>query len=283
MGNSTKQTNWLLHTLLILGVFLVVAAYFNKVSAVNSVNFFWRAEDVTLDGTHDFSVGDTTATLISTADTVPGAAHIGTNGLDIPSSNDSAQFAISSGDLISPGTGAIAFWFRMVTFTGASMFNANINATPNTNITILQNGTDDATGREILLRNRLNGVSNVTLFTTDADLALNTWYFVVARYDEPNNDRRIEIYNEDGSLRGTPAEDLNTNFDQATGMDTLRIGEVGGSSIDVHLDNIFIADDYNEPLEDKMNITSWTEYESSATTPIRVKGGVRIKGGVNFR
>lgn len=272
--------------ILILGVALGLGALIliNKAQAVNSVNFFWRAEDTTLDGTHDFSAGDTTAELQSTAVIDPGAAFIGTNGLDIPSSADNARFDITSGDLIDVDTGAIAFWFRLITFSGGTLFNALQVANGAHNITIFPIGTDDATGREISFRVRRGGGLNVSISTTDADLALNTWYAVVARYDEPNSDMRIEIYNDDGSLRGTPAEDLNTNFDQPGALDRLNIGEASGTASDRHMDNIFIADDYNEPLEDKLFITSWTEYESSAaTTPIKIRGGVGVRGGVNFR
>ena len=256
---------------------------FSETTPTNSVNFFWRAEGATLDNTHDYSVGDTTATLGSTAAINTDAAYIGTNGLDIPSSSDNAQFTVSNGDIINTITGSFGFWFRMVTFTTASMFAAVENAQQANNITIARSGTDDATGREILFRIRRSGGANVTLTTTDADLALNTWYFVLARFDEPNNDRRLEIYNTDGSLR-TAVEDLATNFDQLSALDTLYIGEIGGGATDVHIDNIFIADDYNEPLEDNMNITSWTEYGAAADTlPINVRGGLNVRGGINFR
>lgn len=278
---KTDKIGWLLPSLVLVGIFLFVAAYFNRVEAGNSVNFFWRAEGTTLDPTHDFSVGDTTATLNSTAAINTDAARIGTNGLDIPSSSDHYSFVISSGDLMHPGTASIALWFRIVTF-GGSFFSSTLTSNPSTNITAFLSGTDDATGREVTLRNRLAGNLNVTLSTTAADLALNTWYFLVARYDEPNNDRRIEIYNSDGSLR-TAVEDLTTDFAQATGIDNLAVGEATGATADLHLDNIFIADDYNEPLQNKMNITSWTEYESTVFPKVEVKGGVRVRGGVNFR
>ena len=185
---------------------------FSETTPANNVNFFWRAEGTTLDNTHDYSVGDQTATLNSAAAINTDAMHIGTNGLDIPSASDNAQFTVSNGDIINSATGSFGFWFRMVTFTTASMFATAENAQQANNITIARSGTDDATGREILFRVRRSGGANVTLTTTDADLALNTWYFLVARYDEPNNDRRLEIYNSDGSLR-TAVEDLATNFD----------------------------------------------------------------------
>lgn len=280
--NYLIENRWTI-TLLVLGAFIFGIAYFNRVEAVNSVNFFWRAEGTTLDGTDDFSAGDITATIGGTAAINTDAAFIGTNGLDIPSSSDYALFSISSGDLLDVDTGAIALWFRLNVFGGATLFTATQIAQPSHNITIWPSGTDDATGREISFRIRRAGAINLTLTTTDADLALNTWYFLVARFDEPNNDRRIEIYNDDGSLR-TAREDLDTNFDQPGTLDQMQIGDGSGGSGDLHLDNIFIADDYNEPLEDKMNITSWTEYEASAvTTPVTVRGGINVRSGVNLR
>ncbi len=283
---KTYKTNWLLFSGIALALLLLGVAYFNRVEAVNSVTFFWRAEGTTLDGTHDFSAGDTTATLNASAALNTDAVKIGTNGLDSASNDSYAEFAVSSNDIISNVEGAIGFWFRYVTWNVSHFhFLAQQTGQAANNIAIFSAGTDDATGREITLRVRRAGVSNVSITTTDADLQTNTWYFLVARWDEPNSDMRIEVYNDNGSLRHA-FENLTTNFDQPQGLDVLRIGDSlgAGGTFDHHLDNIFIASDYSEPLENKMNITSWTEYEGGASIPpVKIRGGTSVRGGVNFR
>ena len=138
-------------------------------------------------------------------------------------------------------------------------------------------GTDDSTGRELLLRIRMAGGANVTLATTAADLQLNTQYFVVARWDEPNNDRRLEVYDSAGSLI-TAVEDLTTNYDQPSGINELRIGRTSGMNNDMHIDNVFIADAYAEALEDFYNITSYTDYGVNDYTIVVDPGSIAVQG-----
>ena len=227
--------------------------------------FFWRMEGTTLDGTHDFTAGDSTAALNSLAAINTDAVRIGTNGLDCPTSSDHAQFDVSSGDLISQSVGSLGFWFRLQSFTsGASLFRAHNTGTINNHIQVELSGTDDATGREIGLRIRLNLAINAVLVTTDADLQLDTWYRLVVRWDEPNSDRRIEVYNDDGAAR-TSIEDLTTDFDQPTGINTMFVGDATGGTLDLHMDNFVIANAYNEPIEDNLTITSYTAYGGGAS------------------
>lgn len=233
---------------------------------------FSRMESDTLDGTHDFTAGDGTwATVAGSPAFNTDAALYGTNGLDCPGHSTNVGLTVSSEDIINQGVGAVGFWFRMAGFiNGAILFIARNSGTPNNQIQIEMLGTDDATGRELRLRIRLSGVTNVTLDTTAADLQLNEWYFVLFRYDEPNSDRRMEIYNDDLSLR-TSVEDLTTNFDEPTGIDTLLVGNITtGSGLDTHFDNLFIADAYAEPIEDFLDITSYTEYGVSGNPATKV-------------
>lgn len=224
------------------------------------LKFFWRCEGTTLDATHDFTAGDTTAALNSAAAINTDAAKIGTNGLDIPSSADSAQFAVSAADLIDMNEFAIGFWLRLVDFTdGANVVKIDNSASSNMHFRVNQTGADTATGRELDFRLRFTGGSNIGFATASADLQLNEWVFVVFRCDAALNDRRFEIYNNDLTLR-TANDDLTTDWDVATGINQLKIGDIGGTTTDYHIDNFFIADAYDEPLQDNANITSFTEY-----------------------
>lgn len=220
-----------------------------------ALSFFWRAEGLTLDATHDFTAGDNTGTVNSGALINTDAAFIGTNGLDLPTTADFVFFTVSSGDLIDASEGAIGLWFRIVTFgAGRSLFVANNTGAPNNHIRLYMTGTD-----ELELKIRLVAGADVTLTTTAADLATATWYFVIARWNAVTEDRRIEVYNDDMSLRHA-VEDLTTAFDAPTGIDVLSWGDNLGIAGDHHQDNMFIADTYAEPLEDFSEITSFTQY-----------------------
>lgn len=243
-----------------------------------ALKFFWRCEGTTLDGTHDFTGGDNAATLNSTAAINTDAAKIGTNGLDIPSSTDYAEFAVSSDDIISRSAGAVGFWFRVTTWgAGATLFHA-FGTAANDQISLSLSGTS-----ELLFRHRVSGVTNLTLTTTDASLTTATWYFVVIRWDDAANDRRLEIYDTAGSLVGTPVEDLTTAFGQQTDLITLRIGDVTGTACDVHIDNVFIADSYSEDLPTWKDITSYTEYGVSGAIEGPMVGGKLTGGGLLMR
>lgn len=223
-----------------------------------ALKFFWRCEGTTLDGTHDFTAGDNAATLSSTAAINTDAARIGTNGLDIPSSNDAAEFTISSNDLISTAGGSAAFSFRVTTWgNGAVIFTA-VGTAGNDHIRV-ELGTTD----ELIFRHRVSGTSNLTLTTTAANIATGTWYSVVIRWDPSAEDRRIEVYDDAGSLIQA-VEDTTTAFGPQTDLIALRIGETAGVACDVHIDNVFIADTYAEALEDFLHITSYTEYGVAA-------------------
>lgn len=228
-----------------------------------ALKFFWRCEGTTLDGTHDFTAGDNTATLNSAAVINTDAVRVGTNGLDCPTSNDHAKFVVSSGDIIHSTTGSFALSFRITTFTaGAWLFTA-LNTGASTNfIQFDMVGTDDATGRELRFQIRQAGNPAHSITTTGADLAEGTWYAAVCRYDQTANDIGIEVYNSDGSLR-TSIYDTTTSFLVPTGINELRIGEGGGTAVDEHIDNVFCADAYAEPLEDFLDITSYTAYGAS--------------------
>lgn len=235
-----------------------------------ALKFFWRCEGTTLDGTDDFTAGDNTATLNSAAAINTDAVRYGTNGLDSPSTQDYASFTISSQDLASLTLGSFGFAFRITSFlNGVIMFAATELATPNNHIRITMVGTDTDTGRELEFSIRRSGSGAATLTTTDANLLLNTWYHVIGRYDQPNNDRKLEVYDTNGTLI-TSVEDTSTAYNAPNAFDILQVGVVNGSgTIDVHTDNFFIGDVYAEPIEDNFDITSYTQY-GATLDPIRL-------------
>jgi hypothetical protein len=227
--------------------------------------FFWRCEGTTLDGTHDYSAGDTTATLNSGALINADAARIGTNGLDIPTASDNARFDAAS--IIAPAVGSLALSVRFTTFASGRSVAWAFGTNTLDQILLETTGTDDATGRELRIRYRstTGGAENVVLATTAADLALATWYGVVIRWDATANLLKLEIYNDDGSLRTEVSS--TSAISPPADLVSMWWGESGAGAIDLHLDNLFIADTYEEPLEDFLDITSYTEYGAAGGDP----------------
>lgn len=230
--------------------------------------FFTRCESDTLDGTHDHSVGDTSATGVNTPTYSSAAAKIGTNGCENTANGAHNEFTVSTDDIIQRDEGSVGLWVQFPTtwITGQLVFVAN-GASANDNIRIETVGTDDATGREFLFRHRVAGISNFTVSTNDVDVQLATWYFVVIRWDEAADDRRLEVYNTSLSLVGTPAQDLTTVFGQQTGAFTLmEFGDTAVHNRDVYIDNVMIDDDYSATLETKGNISSYTNYSGGGAS-----------------
>jgi hypothetical protein len=227
--------------------------------------FFWRCEGTTLDGTHDYSAGDTTATLNSGALINTDAARFGTNGLDIPTASDTARFNAAS--IINGAEGSVALSVRFTTFASGRSLLMAFGTNVLDQIRIETTGTDDATGRELRVRHRTTagGAENVVIATTAADLELNVWYGVVARWDTTADSLKLEIYNSDGSLRTEVSS--SSAITAQTDIVNLWWGEDGAGAIDMHMDNLFIADTYEEPLEDFLDITSYTEYGAAGGDP----------------
>lgn len=219
--------------------------------------WFWRCEGTTFDGTHDHANGsaDSTATINGSASLSSTAARVGTNGcLSSPGSSDQFRFDTST-DMVDRLVGSLAFSLRLDTApTGARGI-------------VLVAGTDgnfvvQIVGDEVRVYNNLEGTGEDNLITADANLAEDVWYGVVFRWDQPNDLRRIEIYDAAGSLVGTPAEEATawTAAANLVNSDGLRIGNTTGDDGNIHIDNFFIADSYAEPLEDFLDIASFTDY-----------------------
>jgi hypothetical protein len=139
---------------------------------------------------------------------------------------------------------------------------------------LLMNGADDSTSREVRFTINQDGDQS-DLVTADADLALNTTYFITASWDQPNNSRRVRVYNSSGTLI-TGVEDTSTPFTAPAdlgGTDRMLFGEVAGVTAAYYIDNIFIGDGY--PDADTFltyrNITSYTQYGVNSVNAKLVK------------
>ncbi len=262
-----------------------------------ALTFYWRAENsTTLDGTHDYSANDTTAfnTLASFSGA---AAYKGSYGILLPAST-AANYKVSATDIInnaaSPASsvGSAAF---MIKFAGAIQTTTglyygfrpiDIGSSVDSIQTIT--GADDGSGA-MKFQLAIGNVSvTAYLSTSEYCIDADNWYAVVVRWDIPGNRRRIEVYNTAGTLVGL-GEDTSTNLGSyAPGLLTeIRWGRTAGHANDVYLDNMFVADAYDDITATYvLNMTSYTEWGTLGSSPLllphRSSGGMLDLSG-NFR
>jgi len=219
--------------------------------------FMWRAEGTTLSGTDDNPGTDTSATASGTPAINGTAALVGSNGIQVDSAGDHYRLDAETA-VINRLTGSIGFRVRIQTWgASASLFHVR-GSSYTYAIYIRMQGTDE-------LRLQINEDSNVsTLDTTAANLATDTTYFITASWDQPNNARRIRVYDSNDTLLHT-TEDTATAYTAPVDLvtsDGMRFGDTTGTSTAYYLDNIFIDDTYAGADEILCNrsITAFSAY-----------------------
>lgn len=240
-----------------------------------ALKFYWRFENSgTLDGTHDYSAGDTTATN-NGSPTFDGSTYkIGSYAGSYPSASAQHRFdpasIISSGGPGGSSAGAVAFWFY--TTSGRStdrdlFFYVRGSASSNDNITLRCGGSNTI---KFIIRNATNGGIELAHGSTISD---NTWYFVVFAWDSAASTRRISLYDSSGAEIGTTVTDNSTGFTTnlpANLTSRLQFGDNTGSGPYGFVDNVFIGDAYADAdtFVSKKSITSYTEYAGDVTAPV---------------
>jgi hypothetical protein len=235
-----------------------------------AILLFARCEGSTLDGTHDYSPGDTSWTLNNASFTTT-APKVGSNSLAITASGGQASLSISSQDLIQGDEGALGFWFRVATWqAGGDLITAN--NTGNETIRVYMTGTD-----ELEYRYRTVAGDNVAITTTAANIAVDTFYFVVARWHFANDDMALEVYNTDAGAVDHSVSNLNTGFGGTAGTlySQLVVGTPGANISQAYFDNIMIGDTYAEPLQDYRMYTSYTQLSGGGATIVNRETGRR--------
>jgi hypothetical protein len=234
---------------------LIALVIFCTADARAGATFFWRAESTTFDGTHDYSAGDNSPSAVSLVEISATASRYGTNGINTPSNND--YYIFDSGSIFNTTRGAVAFKVQFKAWGGDDSIFSVYNAGAVSDQIILQTtGTD-----ELLMRHRVNGGDNNTHETTAANLALDTWYSLVLRWDADDNIRRIEVYTDGGSLiEGLSATD---SIDAQAAFTDFTIGN-GDNSMRLWMDNIVVANDDADPVQTWVNYTSYSQIASGS-------------------
>jgi hypothetical protein len=217
---------------------------------------YWRAESATFDGTDDFSAGSTTLTSNGSPTFVSSPApRAGTNSVLFDGFLEYYSLPLASIFSITEGSYSMAF--RLPVWGAESLGSMQETATPSDHINVFTSGTDGAGGVSVNIRDAAEG--QLTLSTGDIGLSAGEWYSIIVRWHQANQDLRVEVYDAAADIIDF-AEDLAvTAAFFATGIDTLFLGDLG-DDLDVLYDQVFIADAYDEPIEDFLGIGSYTEY-----------------------
>lgn len=241
-----------------------------------SATLIWRCEGTTLDGTDDYTLGDSTASLINSGVIEAAAARVGTNGLTAPASFaggatfNLANNGIFPGTLASPADLVCSFAFSMKWATavaatsGASVGLKFQGTVANDYIQVLT--TNPGSNLTLGLRNATNGLLSLT--TSGGTITADAWFGVVCRLNFATDSRKIEIYDASGVLVDS-AVDTATDLASYVPADIkatagLILGQHPGAHAQAtYFDNFLISTDYNAPLQNNLVITSATQYTES--------------------
>lgn len=230
-----------------------------------SNNLFWRCETETLDATHDHTLGDTIAAAGTGGSLSATAARVGTNGILSAASQVGGYTLDAAGiwpSAATPGSsaGSAAYSFQYPTAVPGSGLVNGLRAQGTT--TTNQIGVETSGTANLRLKIG-NATTNIQLATTSAALTFGAWYGVVIRWDLANDKRCIEVYSAAGALI-EKVEDVATDLNAyipAEALANIKLGIKGSNwANDIWFDNFMVDDDYDAPLQEKLTITSYTEY-----------------------
>ena len=226
--------------------------------------FYWRCEGTTLDGTHDYSAGDTTASANNSVSISATAAKLGSNGLLADAVNE--WYSFSSASIVTIDQGSVGFWLQWKTGVPAvgDVTGLRIRELANNNAIQIKYTTSN----EVQLDIAKDGVGSITLNTTAANCAVDNWYFITISWHLSADKRRIRVYNSSGTLINA-AEDTSTDLATNTpsALDTIQIGNPDSSHANqIWIDNIFVGSEYADADDFLTNrdITSYTSYSAGA-------------------
>ena len=248
---------------LLLGMVLAL-----PLPALADSTFFWRTESETLTA-DDKSSGDTTGNFSGGPTISATAMKVGSNGLLLPDSiNDSVIF--DSASVINHLEGSVGQWINWRTAYPGSGNDANgltfVNAAAVTNIIGLRtSGSDEI--RFQLRRETASAGVQLFLSSTACNLTFGNWYYIIYRWDIPNDDRAIACYDSTGALI-QEVTDLSTDLaaTEAIGIDTMRFGTAGSSGNAVWIDTIQISQEFDEPIQNFIFETSFVPTFTSGPT-----------------
>lgn len=221
------------------------------------ITFFWRCEGTSLTTNADFSLSDTSAGGATLATIDASAARVGSNGILCDSSGEQFRFNTNSIWLTSAGSAGFSIRFPSDPADGTTLMVARDG-----------DGSDrysiDCDSTKILEFNAYAGGVQQYNIISNISLSNNTWYGVIVRWDQPNNTVALEIYDSSNicidKILSTTAYTLPSQTDLDASTNGFRIGPDTAST--THYDNIFLSDDFDEPIQNNFTITSILGYQN---------------------
>jgi len=215
--------------------------------AYTDLVLFWRCEGTTL-GAGDTYGTDNTVTLVSDAAVNAAAVKIGTNGLNIPTSNDTAE--LTNNDEYITSEGRFGAWIKINTWAaGLAFLTANDGVAENV-IEFYLAGADGTGNLSTFWKD--SDIDRTILTSTGANLASATWYFIELAWKESTNYREIFV---DGVSRGSSSATIGA---WSAPLESVIFGDTwwvnGGSGY--YMDNIMLSTLSTRNLEPLKNLTS---------------------------
>lgn len=243
---------------LLLGALLATPAY-------GAATFFWRAESTTLTAGSDLSP-DLSATGVSGVSISATAVKVGTNGIISSTTQDYYQF--DPAGIISTDQGVIAGWIQAKTAMPSTQQTSPIayknSADPDAVISVgyMSGGTGEF---RLFIQNE--NQTSLQLSTTNCNMTIDNWYFVMGRWHIDNDDREIKCYDSSGTLLDS-VSDLTTDLAavEPTTIDELRVAFTSSNANPIWVDNAFVSATYGDPIENFHSITSITPTYTAGPT-----------------
>ena len=241
-----------------------------------ALKFYWRCESGTF-AAQDYSAGDSTPSTSNQTYGTAGAK-IGTNGLIAAVSVagaatfDAGTIIANSSD-VDTSVGAAGYWWKCETawppnglVHGFRLYH-----------TLTSKGlrVQSVTGSKLRFR-ATDNVTSVDAAPT-ATLSVGTWYFVIVRWDIPNDKIKMELYTDGGGGTLTPV--TNGSAEITSGVNAIiSAANLGGSTWtsvqwNVHdasygdrsfSDNAMYCDTYTAKVESNAFITDYVNYSEGS-------------------
>lgn len=232
------------------------------------ITLFWRFETLTLNATTDHTEGSqTTVTENNTPTLNAAAARVGSLGALITGGSGHQYRWDLDTDLVNRLVGSVGFSIRFDTLPSGVQGILSLSGADGNYAMQLVAGN-------IRVYNNLEGTGEDQIDTTGAEIVADQFFGIIFRWDQPNSNRRIEIYDSSSVLIDF-VED-NTAFTAPVNLfaaEGLRIGDTDGGDAVMHYDNFFLSKDYDEPIEDNFTITSFEDYASGSGFTLAVDSG----------
>ncbi len=239
-----------------------------------ALTFYHRFESQNLDGTHDFSAGDTTGAHNNSPTYDAVAAKVGTAGLLIDGVSERTTFAAAS--IMSPTAGSLAVWLQFPTAIPTSdsatpFYIQGTNA--NDYIRISSHSGGGASNRNFRLGIRNNGGATSNVDLDDNEMAPGNWYFIVCTWDSVTPTRSISAYDSGGTLLDTVSS--GSAFTAPADLINMHFGDVTGTTGTVYMKNAFVGSATTDATDFITNrdIDSYTDISGGPGSTVNLIAG----------